>query len=560
MSEQANDTAPQHSPGAAARKSFAWKAGLIILGFGIVAEALVWFVIASDRTYQVMYSLPVLSATALAMTLWWVFFSRIPWAARGVGILLLAGGLGYLKSKYRFEGFDGAMFPRFVSASEMTREEALEAYLDQAETNRDMDHNLAEPQRVADAVQPEASSSDNGDNDAAAPKLVIKDGDWPEYRGPHRDGVVRSGRTDFDWTTTPTEVWRHPVGAAWSSFAVADGRAWTLEQREGRECVVCYEVETGKQIWEHSDETRFEEAMGGVGPRSTPTVHDSRVYTVGAKGHLNCLDALTGEVLWATNILEDAEAKNLQWAMSASPLIHGELVIVVPGGANGIAAYDRISGHKYWSNGQHPTSYAAPTLATLDDVEQILWFHGDGLAGHAINGGRELWNFEFVNQPKVNAAEPIVVDGATVVIGSGYTLGAASLGITRSGEGEEATWSVHTNWTENRRFKLKFNAAVRLADYAYGLDEGILECIDLRDGKVQWKRGRYGYGQLLLAGETIIVQGEDGSVAFVRATPERYEEIHQFDAMSATTWNHPVLVGDLLLVRNPEEAVCFRLK
>ena len=553
MSDHTTETDTPPDSGQAAQPSFTWKAGLIILGLGIVAESLVWFVIASDRTYQVMFSMPVLSATALAMTLWWTFYSQLSWPARLGGIGLVVAGLVGFRSQYRFDGFDGAMFPRFSSRSEPTREEQLDEFL--ANTLAAAERPQQEPSNAAtDGVDQPPVEPETPD------RLVISEGDWPQYRGSHRDGVIRSGRTDFDWTATPTELWRHPVGAGWSSFAVADGRAWTQEQRGDRECVVCYDVETGQQIWEHADQVRFEEAMGGVGPRATPTVHDSRVYTVGATGQLNCLDALTGAAHWSTNILDDANVGNLEWAMSASPLIYDDLVIVVPGGSGGVAAYDRISGEKSWSDGQHQTSYAAPILATLNGVEQLLWFHGDGLSGHALNGGRELWNFEFSNQPKVNAAEPIPVDGATVVIGSGYTLGAASLKIIRDGDGESAAWSVETNWTENRRFKLKFNAPVRLGDYAYGLDEGILECIDLRDGKVQWKRGRYGYGQLLLAGETIIVQTEGGGVAFVHATPERFEELHQFDAMSATTWNHPVLWNDLLLIRNPEEAVCFRMQ
>lgn len=541
-------------------RRFRWKAGLIVLGIGAVAELLVWFVIASDRTHQVFYSLPVLAALALALTLWWLFFSGLIWKARIGGVIAVVAAIGLFRQQYRFAGYDGAMMPRFVSASEPTREERLNDFLDSSAGAAGQP--AVEPATAAtdDNDQPPTDPPTDADASVTAQRLVITDSDWPAHRGAQRDGVIHSGHVDFDWTKPPEEVWRHPVGPAWSSFAVADGRAFTQEQRGGRECVVSYDVETGQQLWEHADEVRFEEAMGGIGPRATPTLHDSRVYAVGATGVLNCLDAFTGKLHWSTDILEDAEAKNLNWAMSGSPLIYDGVVIVVPGGENGIAGYDRISGEKRWSNGQHPASYSAPMLATLKGVEQVLWFHGDGLSGHALNGGRELWNFEFKNEPKVNAAQPIVVDDSTVLIGSGYALGAASLGITRTGGNDDAAWSVETNWTEKRRFKLKFNGAVRHGDYAYGLDEGILECIDLRDGKMQWKRGRYGYGQLLLAGDTIIVQTEDGSVAFVRATPDSFEELLQFEALSATTWNHPVLWRDQLLVRNGEEAVCFRLK
>jgi len=540
---------------------FRWKVGLAILVLGMLAELLVWTVIAQDRTHQVMYSMPVLSATALATTLWWLFFSRLDWLVRGGGVLIVVAAFGVFRTQYRFEGFDGAMFPRFISQSEPTREERLEEFLASSAVAADTSPSVA----VTDGndqppIDPAAESTDvvTGPPAVDAPQLLITDTDWPEYRGPLRDGVVRSGIGDIDWTQTPEEVWRHPVGAGWSSFAVADGRAYTQEQRSERECIVCYDVQTGRQLWEHADNVRFEEAMGGIGPRATPTLFDSRVYAVGASGQLNCLDALTGEVFWTTNILTDAGVANIPWAMAGSPLITGAAVIAAPGGNKGLIAYDRISGEPLWHNGNHPASYAAPILATLGGVEQILWFHGDGLSGHATDGGAQLWNFEWHNEPKINAAQPMVVDESNVMIGSGYALGAASINVRKSDSAND--WTVDARWTEKRRFKLKFNPAVRLGDYAYGLDEGILECIDIRDGKMQWKRGRYGYGQLLLAGDVLIVQTEDGDVAYVRANSEDLEELHRFPALSATTWNHPVLTGGLLLVRNAEEAVCFRMR
>lgn len=549
--------------------AFHWKSGVAILVLGVLAECLVWFIIAPDRTYQVIYSMPVVSATALATVLWWVFFCGLARPMRGGGVLLVVAVLGLLHMQYRFEGFDGAMFPRFVSRSEPTREQRLDEFLASASvaTTDATVTTVEAPSNPSTAatdgndqppIETQAGATSATEPAAVTPQLLITESDWPRYRGPQRDGVVRSNLDGIDWIQTPSEVWRHPIGAGWSSFAVAAGRAFTQEQRGERECVVCYDVATGQQFWEHADEIRFEEALGGIGPRATPTLFDSRVYAVGATGQLNCLDAFTGTHVWSTNILDDAEVDNLQWATAGSPLVTDNAVIVAPGGSKGLAAYDRVTGELLWSNGNHPAAYAALTLATLGGVEQILWFHGDGLSGHKPDGGDQLWTFAWTNQPKVNAAEPIIIDDASVLIGSGYALGSAALDI-RKGNGSGG-WSVDARWNQPRRFKLKFNAAVRLGNYAYGLDEGILECIDIRDGKMQWKRGRYGYGQLLLAGDVLIVQTEGGDVAFARSNPEQFEELNRFPALSATTWNHPVLWNGLLLVRNGEEAVCFRLK
>ncbi|NQV24527.1 MAG: PQQ-binding-like beta-propeller repeat protein [Rhodopirellula sp.] len=523
---------------------FRWGWGLGILALGIVAELIVWNLIGQDRTYQVIYSLSIVSGTPFFLLIWWMFFSGVDWATRflGAGAVAAVGLLFY--SQYRFDGFEGDMIPRFTSRFEPTAESRLAKF------------------------QKTQSSSET----IAAEWTVDAEQDWDQYRGPARDGVVRNVPTNVDWTVTPEKVWRHPVGAGWSSFSIArltlpqqqadatpisKAYLFTQEQRGELECVVAYDTQSGDQIWVHEDSIRFEETLGGPGPRATPTVHGPLLFSLGATGQLNCLKTLTGEKVWATNILEDADATNLDWAMAGSPLVVGDKVIVNPGGGkgSGVIAYDTLSGDKVWAVGNDPAGYTAPVLATLLGKPQVIIYGGLGPVGHDLDTGQELWRFKWENGPKVNAAIPTIVDDSSIMISCGYALGSALLRFSHEGD----NWNVTSDW-ESKRLKLKFNAPVRKGDYVYGLDEGVLTCIDLRTGKPEWKRGRYGYGQILRCGDVLIVQAENSEVVFVSLTPEKHEELHRFQALDGKSWNHPVVWNGHLFLRNGEEAACFNLQ
>ena len=517
---------------------FRWGWGLGILATGAAAEGIVWTKFAPDATYQVMWSMPVVSGTAFALLLWWTFASGLAWSSRLTGLGIVVGVCGAFLGAFRFEGFEGDMWPRFRFRFEPTAEERLLDFL------------------ATESTSPTPSTEQIGEDGDSKAGLTVTSSDWPGFRGANRDGIAAVSPGEFDWTKEPIELWRHPVGRGWSSFAVVRGRAFTQEQRDELECVVCYDVKSGQQIWVHEDAERFDEPLGGPGPRATPTIHESRIYSLGATGLLNCLDAINGELLWQKNILKEVDALNIEWAMAGSPLIVGDLVIVNPGGDKGksVIAFDRLNGETIWTAGSDKASYAAPTCRTLLGQKQLIIFDGEGVKGYLPESGTELWNVVWTNGPKVNAAEPIPISDRLLFIGSGYGQGSGLVELSRDGE----EWKTETLWTSHH-FKLKFNAAVQQGEFAYGLDEGILACLNMRTGEQAWKRGRYGYGQILLAGDAIVVQVEGGDVAFVEATAERFQEQLRFPALDGKSWNHPVIWNGLLLVRNGEEAVCFQL-
>jgi outer membrane protein assembly factor BamB len=381
---------------------------------------------------------------------------------------------------------------------------------------------------------------------------------WTDFRGPARDGHYRQRPIRLDWPPAGlSPLWKQPVGGGYASFVAARGRAFTIEQRGMREVVAAYDVLTGREVWTQAWDALFREMMGGDGPRATPTWFDQRVYALGATGELACLDDATGRVIWRKNILEDNGADNLQWGMAAAPLIVDETVVVHPGGPGGrsVVAYNRHTGARVWSALDDRASYSSPMLVTLGGVRQLIVFSAIRLMGLTPDSGRVLWEYPWVTQPDVNASQPIVIGDNRVFVSTGYGKGAAVIELTPAPNG----FAVREVW-RNIRMKNQFTSSVLHDGSIYGLDENILACVDAATGDLKWKGGRYGYGQVMLASEHLIVLSESGDLALVRATPERHQELVRFPAIEGKTWNHPAIVGGILLIRNLQEMAAFDLR
>ena len=399
-------------------------------------------------------------------------------------------------------------------------------------------------------VTPEAKT-----DDAPPPHPSLPEPEWPGFRGPLRDGIVRNIRIETDWTASPpTELWRRPIGPGWSSFAVRGDLLYTQEQRGEEEMVSCYRVSTGQPVWRHSDQVRFYESNGGAGPRGTPTLHGDRVYAVGATGILKVLDATTGKRVWTKNIAEDTKRAVAYWGIASSPLVMNDLVIVA--NAATLVAYDIASGDLRWKGPSYGASYSSPHLVTLDGVEQVVLLGGPGAISVAPEDGKVLWIHKWEPGPMVQPA--MTEDGDILVNNVTATGGVATrrLHVTRGADG----WNVEERWTSTG-LKPNFNDFVVHKGHAYGFDNNILAAINLETGQRVWKGGRYGNGQLVLLQDQdmLLVTSEDGELALVSATPDKYTEIAKMRIFESKTWNHPVIVRDLLLVRNGEEMAAFKL-
>jgi outer membrane protein assembly factor BamB len=379
--------------------------------------------------------------------------------------------------------------------------------------------------------------------------------EWPGFRGPERNGIVRDVRIETDWSKTPpVELWRRRIGPGWSSFAVHGDVLYTQEQRGGDELVSAYKVTTGQPVWRHRDSVRFWESNGGAGPRATPTLSGGRVYTFGATGILNALNERDGSVIWSHNAAADAGMKVPMWGFASSPLVKDDLVIVAAGGT--LVAYDRGSGRQRWVGPHGTGSYSSPHPVTIDGVDQILLLNGAGAESLSPPDGKVLWKHDWDGTAIV---QPAVIAGGDVLINSIAAtggLGVRRVAVTHSASG----WNVEERWTSTG-LKPYFNDFVLHKGHAYGFDGSILSCIGLDDGARKWKGGRYGNGQLILLPEQdlLLVLSEEGELALVGATPDGFNEIARVPVLNGKTWNHPVLVGHTLLVRNGDEMAAFRI-
>ena len=526
----------------------AWLERLSAIGLFAVAIGGTWLLRHESMwiLWLVGYAIPWL---CLAFITWAVATRRLPDRIRRltmVATILLACGVWLF---VRQDGIDGDHTASFGWRWTKSPEERLLA--------QTADQPVAAPTAAPTvaAAQPSASPSTTPATDVAkeaTPAAPAKaQPEWPGFRGPRRDGTVRGVRIKTDWSgSPPAQVWRRPVGPGWSSFAVAGDLMYTQEQRGEEEVVACYKASTGEPVWLHRDKARFFESNAGAGPRGTPTLSNGRVYTFGATGILNVLDAATGSVIWTRNPAAETNTKTPFWGFSSSPLVIGDTVIVAASGK--LVAYDAANGKQQWLGPGAGGSYSSPQLVTIGGVQQVLLMSDSGLVSVNPADGKQIWNHQWACNFMVQPA--LTADGDVLI--TSQENGTRSIGVKHDSNG----WTVQEKWTSNG-LKPYFNDFVVHKGYAYGFDGRILACIDLKDGQRKWKGGRYGNGQLVLLPDQdlLLVVSEEGELALVGATPDQFTELAKVTGIQGKTWNHPALVGDLLLVRNAEEMAAFRL-
>jgi hypothetical protein len=396
--------------------------------------------------------------------------------------------------------------------------------------------------------------------------------DWPQWRGPDRDGVSAETGLLTRWPEDGPEVlWRTKCGVGFSGVSVAGGRAYTLMQyKEGgedREAVVSWDANTkgeGKELWRYSYPCQFNNDQG-PGPRSTPTLDGDYVYAVGATGMLHCLKANTdkkdGELVWQHDLQKEFEARNPGWGVSFSPLVEGDLLLTTPGGRNGasVVAFHKRSGKVAWKALDDAVSYSSPIALTAAGKRQVLFFLASGLVSLDPETGQEYWRFPWKTSFDCNIATPIVV-GNYVFISSGYAKGCALLEVVA----EKGKPQVRLVYQGNRMCN-HFASSVYYKEHLFGFNESTLICMEFRTGRVCWKEWGFKKGSLLVADGHLIILGEYGKLALARATPDGYREEAAHDFRTARRcWTVPYLADGKLFVRIPEgdeqQMLCLKLK
>jgi outer membrane protein assembly factor BamB len=578
---------------------------------GVALQWLLWLVVPRLAPEAEMAAMLGGAALGLVVVAWWLFFSRAPWSDRVGAIVLMvvalfavslvvhesiAGGMmGFMLVIYAIPALSlalvaGAVVGRRVSAR--ARRAAMagailiacgaftllrtggvagsgaadlhwrwtptpeERLLSQAKDERLPSQPApvaAEAPAVAQAQVAAAPDPAVAPAPAVPPPPILE---WPGFRGAERDGVVRGVRIETDWSRfPPAQLWRRPVGPGWSSFAVRGDFFYTQEQRGDEEIVSCYRLTTGEPVWRHRDAIRFWESNGGAGPRATPTIAGGRVYAMGATGVLNALDAATGARAWSRNVASDADTKTPTWGFAGSPLVVDDVVVAAAAGR--LAAYDAATGAPRWLGPARGDGYGSPHLLTVAGVVQVALLSGAGATAVSPADGTVLWEHAW---PGAAITQPARVGDGDILLSmvaeAGSGIGTRRVSVARGPGG----WTATERWTSTG-LKPHFNDLVVHKGHAYGFDGAILACIDLANGKRTWKGGRYGNGQLVLLADQdlLLVLSEEGELALVGATPDQFRELARFPALEGKTWNHPVVIGDILLVRNGQEMAAFRL-
>ncbi len=462
------------------------------------------------------------------LLIWFLFLSAFRWRTRGLVLVALALALFGFKRLVRMDGSaDGSGRPKLAWKSSP---------------------------RISGEIQSHEAAAPPSPQPAGEIKASLP---YPGLLGPDRTGVIPGVVLDTNWAShPPQQLWRQPVGLGWSGFAVVDTRAVTQEQRGENELVVCYELATGRALWLHTNHVRFNDKIGGDGPRSTPAIADGRVYALGGTGILDCLDLTNGSLIWTRDTLKQCQQPNLVFGQSCSPLLVDDLVITSAGQTNGptLWAFRQDNGSNVWQSGTDNASYSSPALATICGTRQILSVNAASLTAHRPADGRILWQYDWKGWGP-RCAQPVVLEGDRVFLSAGFGVGCLMLQIKTNSAGGLSPFEL---W-KSMKLKTQFSSALVRGGFAYGLDESDLVCLDLATGQRQWKSGHYGYGQLLLVGDVLLIQTEPGPVVLVAANSSEFHELAHLDALSSKTWNSPALAGEYFLTRNDHEAACYRL-
>jgi outer membrane protein assembly factor BamB len=384
--------------------------------------------------------------------------------------------------------------------------------------------------------------------------LTAAAGDWPQWRGPNRDGISSETGLLTSWPAGgPRVVWKTTgLGEGYSSFSIVKGRLYTQGQRGDQEYVYAFDIKTGTKLWEVPTGRPYREQRGN-GPRGTPTIDGDRLYAMAADGRLVCLEAATGEVLWSQNVVQKYGASVIHWGMSESPLVDGNRLIVMPGGPGAsVVSLNKLNGELQWKTGSDSAGYSSAIVADVEGVRQILALSGQSAIGILEQNGELLWRYTKVSNGTANIATPIYHDGH-VFVSSNYGTGCALLKL-----GPRTMSEVYFN----RDMMNHYSTSVLVDGTLYGYSNNILTAMDFKTGKVLWRNRSVGKGSAIYADKHLYVLGEDGVLGLVEASPSAYKEVSRFEIRKGDypTWTPLVISDAKMYLRDQDNLTCFDIK
>ncbi len=386
------------------------------------------------------------------------------------------------------------------------------------------------------------------------PCLAVVAADWPQWRGPNRDGISSETGLLTEWPSRgPKAVWRiSGLGEGYSSFSIVNGRMYTQGQRGKQEFVLALDVKTGNKLWETPTSRNFENDRGS-GPRGTPTFDNGKLYAMTGEGTVVCLDAASGKILWQVDSVRKFGGSVPHWGYSESPLIDGDRVIVMPGGRGAsLVSLDKRTGEVQWKTGDDFAGYSSAILADVNGTKQVIALSGRSAFGVQESTGELLWHYNRVSNNVANIATPIYQDGA-VFLSSAYDTGCALLKLNPKGMQE-----VYFN----RDMMNHYSSSVLVDGVLYGYSNALLVAMDFKTGKQLWKNRSVGKGSVTCADKHLYALGEDGTVGLIEASPAAYKEISRFEYQkgSLPSWSPLVISDGRMYLRDQDNLTSYDIK
>ena len=378
---------------------------------------------------------------------------------------------------------------------------------------------------------------------------------WPQWRGPNRDGVSKETGLLKQWPAEgPPLVWKASgAGSGYSSFSIANGKLYTMGLRGNREFVIAFDIATGKEAWATSHGSAFRNDRGD-GPRGTPTIDGDRVYALGGNGDLSALDASTGKLIWSKNVLREFGGSNITWGISESPLILGDKLFVNAGGPGAsMVALKKKDGSLIWKSQSDEPGYSSAIPVDINGLTEVVFFTAQRAVGLDARDGRLLWEYGRPANNTANVATPIA-RGNRIFISSDYGTGGGVVEIKADNKAQEVYFT--------RDMKNHHSSSVLVGDYLYGFSSSILTAMKFDTGEIAWRDRSVGKGSLVYADGNLYCLSENGVVGLVEATPTGYKEKGRFRIQQGNlpTWAHPVVAGGRLYLRDQDTIYAFDVK
>jgi outer membrane protein assembly factor BamB len=382
--------------------------------------------------------------------------------------------------------------------------------------------------------------------------------DWPQWRGPNRDGQAQLDSPSA-WPSQLTQEWDLPVGEGDATPALVNNKLFVFSREDGREILRCLDASTGKELWQNAYDALGAEGAASrhSGPRSSPVVADGKVITHGVRGTLSCLDAATGKVLWRK---DDFPGAWPQFFTSSSPIVTDDLCIAQLGGSDngGIVAYDLATGEPKWKWTRDGTAYASPVLLTVGGTKLLATLTDKNLVLVGVADGKLLWESPFVPERRAyNAATPLV-EGQTLIF-TGAGRGTKAYRVEKQGE----QFTVNELWA-NSDVAVQYNSPVLKSGSIFGLSQGgDLFCLNARDGKTAWTSptgGRGGFGTIVAAADVLLFLGSKAELVVFAADPAEYKPLATYKVADAETYAYPVVAGNRIYVKDQDSLALWTLQ